>query len=1104
MSNRDYTIDMRLRADFARAQREVDVTAAALSEMGDAGKDAGKALNEVASGAETSSRAMSGFARASTAVRDAVQQEIRLIAELQDRLEQGASSWQELADTEAILDRAMAKGLVTADEYNDALKSLDKSQASLARSSQAEQKALNGTVSRYDQAASKLARLASDERKLKSAVDAGTISRDQYNRAMDNIGAQRRALQNLNDQERATRRLAISQQELRGGVASAASQALRGDFGGAGTTLLGLTTKGAAGFGALSLAVAGSTAVLGAFLVAAYQGQDSLNSIERSLLTAGNAAGTTAGSIQVMAGQLGEADGRIADAQKALQAMAASGLVVGDNLRLAGQGALDLSRLTGESIESTSQKVLTLVKAPTEGMVELNKQYRFLTVEVAQHVRALEEQGRTTEAVTAILEQFGAVHRERVEQAEAQAGSLVRAWARVRGAIASAWAVMKSFGSNDVAVQLATLQKDLQISLWSSDNRETDRTRRLRQEIGKLQGELRGVQELASGDAFVASITQEAVDAANATSVALEKAAGKSEKLADALADVAKRYRILRDDSERTNTDNPLLTGVVFKADGSISGGGYDKEVAALKKQFSENAGSRARGRSAGQVAQDAAKQELQDLARRIALLDQVAEGEDKVSEASRVAYEIESGKYKSASEAMKSQLLDAAQLYDSQKMLVDVSKQVATWQGEIYRLRGQPVPPELEEATRKLQAQKKALEDIGRTEEASKIGELLGLREASQQLSEVRRQYDQVMAQIGWQSQQIQAEQQAGLITQAAAQKKIVELYGSQLGTLRQLVPQMREAASALGSPEALANVSQIEAKLREMSATTSLLQQTFTNSFENGITASINSLVDGTASLSEAVGTFFQTIAKGMINYFAQDWAQQASGWVKGLMGKADGASTVAAATSAATITTGAATAAAGTITAGAAAAAATLGSGIAAAAASLVTAAATAAAILAAQRTASQVQGIVSVGAATPVARAGGGPVWGPGSSTSDSIPAWLSNGEFVTRAMVMQQPGALSFMRDFNSRGMAAVRNWGRFAAGGQVSLPRSAVAVPDNAALLGGAGKSQIGLRLINQVSPGLFEEYMDDPGSDTTIINKISRNAAAIRQALEL
>ncbi|MGS7873632.1 phage tail length tape measure family protein, partial [Stenotrophomonas forensis] len=149
-----------------------------------------------------------------------------------------------------------------------------------------------------------------------------------------------------------------------------------------------------------------------------------------------------------------------------------------------------------------------------------------------------------------------------------------------------------------------------------------------------------------------------------------------------------------------------------------------------------------------------------------------------------------------------------------------------------------------------------------------------------------------------------------------------------------------------------------------------------------------------------------------------------------------------------------------------------------------------------------------GTVSVGTPVPIKKAQGGPVSGPGTSTSDSIAAWLSDGEFVARAKVVRQPGALAFLHAFNAIGMDAVRRWGAyaFADGGLVSqmpsLQRSpvfnTVAAPPTASPM------QLGLRLINQVSPGLFEEYMDDPGSDTTIINKISRNAAAIRQALEL
>ena len=61
-----------------------------------------------------------------------------------------------------------------------------------------------------------------------------------------------------------------------------------------------------------------------------------------------------------------------------------------------------------------------------------------------------------------------------------------------------------------------------------------------------------------------------------------------------------------------------------------------------------------------------------------------------------------------------------------------------------------------------------------------------------------------------------------------------------------------------------------------------------------------------------------------------------------------------------------------------------------------------------------------------------RAGGGPIFGPGTSTSDSIPAWLSNGEFVIRTAAAERLGY--GVLDYINR-------WGRFpgyAAGGQVS------------------------------------------------------------------
>jgi hypothetical protein len=82
--------------------------------------------------------------------------------------------------------------------------------------------------------------------------------------------------------------------------------------------------------------------------------------------------------------------------------------------------------------------------------------------------------------------------------------------------------------------------------------------------------------------------------------------------------------------------------------------------------------------------------------------------------------------------------------------------------------------------------------------------------------------------------------------------------------------------------------------------------------------------------------------------------------------------------------------------------------------------------------------------------------GGHVRGPGSGTSDSIPAWLSNGEFVIRAAAVRRYG-LDFLRAIN--GMAAGASLKNaipgFAAGGLVNLPR--LAIP--AVSIGGGGPS---------------------------------------------
>ncbi|KQS66246.1 phage tail tape measure protein [Modestobacter sp. Leaf380] len=70
------------------------------------------------------------------------------------------------------------------------------------------------------------------------------------------------------------------------------------------------------------------------------------------------------------------------------------------------------------------------------------------------------------------------------------------------------------------------------------------------------------------------------------------------------------------------------------------------------------------------------------------------------------------------------------------------------------------------------------------------------------------------------------------------------------------------------------------------------------------------------------------------------------------------------------------------------------------------------------------------------------ADGGPIWGAGTATSDSIPAWLSNGEYVLKASSVARNG-VSALNDLNE-GRASVSRFatGGFASVGAVPKPRS--------------------------------------------------------------
>lgn len=122
--------------------------------------------------------------------------------------------------------------------------------------------------------------------------------------------------------------------------------------------------------------------------------------------------------------------------------------------------------------------------------------------------------------------------------------------------------------------------------------------------------------------------------------------------------------------------------------------------------------------------------------------------------------------------------------------------------------------------------------------------------------------------------------------------------------------------------------------------------------------------------------------------------------------------------------------------------------------------------------------------------PLTVASGGLVLGPGTGTSDSIAARLSNFEYVVRSAVVRQPGVLELLNTINY-GTPRIRRHAslRFADGGLVDMPA--------------AGGSKIDAGLTVGLDTGLVLKHMEaDPEFHRLFVRMTQNNQKAMRSAL--
>jgi tape measure domain-containing protein len=381
----------------------------------------------------------------------------------------------------------------------------------------------------------------------------------------------------------------------------------------------------------------------------------------------------------------------------------------------------------------------------------------------------------------------------------------------------------------------------------------------------------------------------------------------------------------------------------------------------------------------------------------------------------------------------------------------------------------------------------------VGNAEGLAWIDKLIPVQEAKIKLDEIKEQIDNAFSDQSRKENSIDVEVNAGLISEAAGRKQLLEVHQQTAAVISRYLPQLREMAEMPGAmgDAARAALEEMETRLTELTTATTAFEQAMKTGLESGLNTALENLATGTYELRDAWLDLVNAVMASMRQMVAQELTSELMAGFNSLNLFGGGADAATEATEAAanamqysTAITTASAAGAGTFTSAMeiafSAGALTIGSAITSASAGS------------------------SAGSAvgSVLTAATGGLITGPGTGTSDSIDLKVSNGEYVMKNAAVSHYGA-NFLHALNN--MQIPRN----NAGGLVSAPQiDSIEGQFNAPTAAGIASSPAP-EIMNEINQTLVFDAADaiakglsSPRGAKSFLTFLSANQSQARSAL--
>ncbi|EIU6921190.1 TPA: phage tail tape measure protein [Pseudomonas aeruginosa] len=885
---------------------------------------------------------------------------------------------------------------------------------------------------------------------------------------------------------------------------------------------------GLSGAGSAFIVIGAAVAAAGVALALAYEkGSSEADELNKAIVLTGNYAGTTAGQLSAMAASLARANGTQYEAVAVLSEITATGKFTVDQIEQVATTSIAMQEATGKAVSDTVAEFSKLADEPVKASQQLNEKYHYLTASVYEQIAALDQQGDSLGAAQLAMDAYSQAMDERASQIVENLGTLETAWKTVAGVAKGAWDEMLGVGRTETPEErLEQLTKGQAFQPGRAVA------------SGAVFGPLGWFNELRK--AYQRSSMSDDERGKQFTD-ALQEIQDEGEK-----AQKARLDRYLEDEAIRgqQSMDKLLESVRTNKEKRDKLNRELDRSIAAIQAANPNDERLRPENIAAARKAIDQKYKDPKTPKGPSTPLDQ-----SSVTEAKNRLDQLQTD-FRNAEQKLQAQqragLLSYADYVAQRGELISQNKDqvTAAYEGEIQALEALrdkssttaaqriSLDQKIAEARNNMvKAQKKADADL-EVLQLNEQGRLKKQAQAVKAYSDALQQQQDALA--------LQGQRAAAAVGMGAQQRRLFD----QRGSLDDRFAQQRlDLASQYGDGSRGMSLDEYNDKLKALEAShaamTQQLQRNYADlqaaqgNWVNGATSAFADYIDSArdvagqtyelfsnafSGLEDAVVTFVTT-GKASLDDFVRtmigDLARMAtrqlgasllSGF--GLGGGTDGgAQGLTVGASAVSASAGALATAGGTLLSGAAAIQAAAASLAAANGVSGVTGAAGAAgAAGVAGGGSGWLSSITSI-----FGFAGGGQVQGPGTPTSDSIPAWLSNNEVVIRSASAMQPGLTPLLLDINQRGWAALHDWAgavRHATGGVAGIPAPSLPRPS----MGAAQIQEPSKNFSASVSNAVHLHAVQDPdqmaadmwagkGGDHYIV-WLNKNRQAVKQIL--